>query len=258
MKKRSHFNIFLISILTVLGNTPASAALILDPAQPITHRITVQPIIVSDDNGLNTATFFGNTGQQSIIEGLVDNIWAQASIDINFLTPNSWSNTFANSGDPTDNNPRPVSDLNDIANNGTSAGVTHSDPNVVNIFFINIAAGFSIFGDNTAAGLAFRPGNDISQYVGANLPGFSNGRDVIASVVAHEIGHNLGLPHLVDFQNLMQLSASPNQGGRLNSIQITTALNSNLSIAIVPLPAAIWFLGSGLIGLISLSKTRKA
>lgn len=236
--------------ITLLAGA-ANAALIVNPAQAITEKVTVQPIIVSDNGGGNTATFFGNAGQQSIIEGHIDTIWAQAGIDVEFLAPNFYNSTFANwgSGGPPDNGgaSRPTSDLNTVVSNGATAGVTHADPNVINMFFVQIAAGFNLLSQNSAAGLAFLGGNGITQFVGSNLLSFAGGQEVIASVVAHEIGHNLGLPHIVLAENLMQAGGSPNQGERLTASQITTALNSSLSVAIVPVPAAVWMLGSALL-----------
>lgn len=241
-------------MLTVAGfagsTVPASAsALIVNSAQPVTDVVTVQPIIVSDNDGANTANFFGDSSQQSAIKGFIDTIWAQAGIDVNFLNVNTWDNTFANWGTdgPTTtigSGVRPESDLNQIVTNGTTAGVTHTNPNVINMFFVRIAAGFGLLGDNSAAGLATLDGNGVTQYVGTNLLGFDSGRETIASVVAHEIGHNLGLDHNSLTENLL----SQEHGQRLNSDQTTIALNSNLSVPVsaVPVPPAVILFLSGL------------
>lgn len=255
MRKKS-FSVFFF-IVSICGFVPSVSALVLNPAQSITQIVNIQPIIVSDDSGINTANYFGTSSQKSIIEGFVDDIWAQAGIDVNFLTPNDWNNTFANwgAGGPPDNNgdSRSGSDLNTIINNGQIAGVSHADSNVINMYFVNIAAGFSLLSDNQAAGLAFVGSNGITQYIGSDLLTFSNGQETIAGVVAHEIGHNLGLNHPQPSINENLMSDG---GERLNLAQINTALASNFS-TVVPLPGAVWLFGSALIGLATFYRRKR-
>ncbi len=218
--------------LSLLSSVPSAfAILITGDSTPLTQMVTVQPIIVSDDDGDNTAEFFGSSSQRSDIEGSIDQIWAQAGIDVDFLNPNSVNSTFINEGDSSS---RPESDLAETVSIGTSVGVTNTNPDVINMFFVNVAAGFTLLSEDTAAGLASTPGNSVSQYVGSNLLNFSNGRDVIASVVAHEIGHNLGLEHATIELNLMQAGNTDpaREGERLNSEQIAIALASNFSVDI--------------------------
>lgn len=220
-------------------------------AVAITHTVTIQPIIVSDNDGSNTATFFGSAAQQSSIEGFIDNIWEQAGIDVNFLAATSWNNTFANSGS---SEPRPGSDLNSIVNSARTAGLTHSNLDFINVFFVNIPAGFGALSSNSSAGLAFVNDNGITQYVGSSLLGFIGGREVISEVVAHEIGHNLGLFHTANgINNLMSPEGT---GNALTTTQIGTALDSRFAIAAVPVPATVWLMGSALIGLFSFSRKK--
>jgi hypothetical protein len=126
---------------------------------------------------------------------------------------------------------------------GQNAGVRVA--NAINMFFVDIPAGFSMLTANSSGGLAERPGNDISMFVGANLLTFANGRELVASVIAHEIGHNLSLPHLNIAENLMRASGSPvADGERLSSAQITAALTSGMNTGLltpVPEPSA-WIL----------------
>lgn len=224
--------------ISALAGT-SQAALIVNSPMAITHRVQVQPIIVSNTDGSNTAEYFGNPTQQGIIEGFVDTIWAQAGIDVQFLTPNTWNDTFANIGNSS---PRPTSDLNTIVTQGDALGFGNSNPLVLDMYFVEIAAGFPDVGENTANGLAFLGANGITQHVGDNLVSFTAGQEVVASVVAHEIGHNLGLPHIVEAENLMQAGGSSNPGERLNASQIATSLASQFSVA-VPEPSSVTVLG---------------
>ncbi len=246
--------LFLISI-------PSSYALTINAALPITHNVMIRPIIVSDNNGRNTATFFGSDQQQLSIENFVDQIWSQAGIDVNFLAPASWNNTFANwgTGGPTDGTDgrraRPSSDLSSMNESAISSGIVQDIPNIINMFFVNIPAAFTYRPPNTVAGLATINGNEISQFVGTSFLSSTSGHEGISGVVAHEIGHNLGLIHTAQGgDNLMSPEAKTFQ---LNNSQIATALNSNISVLVaapVPVPAAVWLLGSALSGLVMIRR----
>lgn len=228
----------IVQIIAVLSLTFGNlayleAGLVLNSPQAISLRVTVQPIIVSNTDGSNTAEYFGSALQQMEIESFVDSIWAQAGIDILFLTPNTWNNSFANVGTSS---PRPTSDLDTIVATGDAAMVGNTDASILDMYFVEIAAGFPDLGENTANGLAYVGGNGITQHVGDNLVDFVAGRELIATVVSHEIGHNLGLGHIVEAENLMQSGGAANQGERLNASQITTARKSDFAAA-VPEPS---------------------
>ena len=236
-----------LAFIALIGTS--SAALVVGLPIPITHEVRVQGIIVSEDDGTNTATYLGTLVQEGQIETLVDEIWSQAGIDITFLPTVDYNSTFALLGT---SDPRPTSDLNTIVSQARSDGILHPDVRVINMFFVKNPAGFSTgLSANTAAGLAFVGGNGITQYIGANLPGFSGGRDSAASVISHEIGHNLGLHHLVEAENLMQPGGSSDPGARFNASQITTAHNSNFSAMIVPEPSSLILSMVGAITLVS-------
>ena len=65
---------------------------------------------------------------------------------------------------------------------------------------------------------------------GQNLLTFDGGIQAIATVVAHEIGHNLGLDHLVESENLME--ASVGGGQRISEAQIATASKLSLGLSL--------------------------
>ena len=62
------------------------------------QQLVVRPIVVSNNNGGNTAAFFGDAEAQAEIEALIDDIYAQANIDVIWEEAVSYNNTFANTG----------------------------------------------------------------------------------------------------------------------------------------------------------------
>jgi len=226
---------FAVSFVSSLVTGDVSATPIVDPPQPITRQVTVQLIQTALDNGASPATVFGDATQRADIEAGIDAIWAQAGIDINIL-PNitRYNNTFAYQG-TAGAGARPQGDLNTIVANARAAGVLNPNTSVLNLIFVNIVPFFTPLNANTAAGLSFINANGSADFVGGSLLTFDSGHDVISSVIAHELGHNLGLNHTASgIANLMSPSGI---GQQLDSTQITTARNSAFTHVFSPLVA---------------------
>ena len=230
------------------------AALVTNSPMPITQRVSVNVIAVQNSDGSQPAPLFGTPSQQTSIFDLVDSVWAQAGIDIDFTLDTVYMNDFANFGTLGNNDPRPDTDLGQILTNASS--VRKAD--ALDLFMVNIVPFFDQSANNQANGLA-RVGDDgMAMWVGPSLPTGPSGRDVAASVLAHEIGHNLGLFHTVTndpslYDNLMYPGTSSNPGDRLNSSQITTARATAINLGVataVPEPNAFLLLGlvAGLYG----------
>ena len=198
-----------------------------DAAISSLFELVVRPIVVSNNNGSNTATFFGNAATQLELENLIDDIFAQANVDVVWENTVSYRNTFANIGN---SGTRPTTDLNRIVDEGDDDGVGSSNPNVVDAYFVQRAPGFGTVSDNTANGLAFVNASGTTIHVGDNLLNFQNGLEVIAGVVAHELGHNLGLNHVQAPSNLLNSGQLPSNGNNfITSNQISTIQNSRFT-----------------------------
>jgi hypothetical protein len=188
-----HRVILLITLALALRVEPAAdAALIVNPPQPITHRVTVQAIQTALDDGSSPAAVFGDAAREAAIKGAIDSIWAQAGIDIHFL-PNTvrYNNTFAYQGALPSGVVRPITDLGAMmANAQLQGGILNQNPSVINMFFVNVVPGWSLKTANWVNGAGNIGTNGIAIFVGSSVSAEHAGH-----WIAHELGHNLGLAH---------------------------------------------------------------
>jgi hypothetical protein len=237
---------FVLTLALLIGWSPAEATIVVNPPMTIDRELVVQLIQAQENNGTNPATVFGTSAQRLAIETALDQIWAQAGIDvtvISAITP--YNSSFALDRNNMAPGVRPEGDFDTIFVQASSAGVLNTG-NVINAIFVDYVPGFDVpFSEDTAAGLASLPGDQIIMFSGDNLLTFQNGRDVIASVFAHEIGHNLNLDHVAGgSDNLMAEFNGASE--RLSAAQISTARTSSL-LRVIPEPGTAALIGISLV-----------
>ena len=190
----------------------------------IQEVVTVQPIIASNSDGSNTAEFFGTDAEEVLIKRHINDIFFQARIEVNWLAPRAWNNTFANVGN---GGPRPFSDAFEIFDIGDLDGVANSRSLTLNMFFVETAPGGDILAENTVSGVSLEGDNGVTFQVGDLLPGIEAGRETVARVAAHELAHNLGLSNVSAAENLMNFPEI--SGSQLTSSQTAMLIDSRFS-----------------------------
>ena len=139
------------------------------------------------------ATTMGTSAQQQSILNVVNNIWSQAGIQVAFKDFTSWTDSNALNGG--------YSSVTGLMNAGKAAGVVDPDPFVLNVFMVNARPNESPGpGPSSSAGVAGLGWNGMAFFIGSNLMGWGSWQ-TIGYVLAHEIGHNLNLPHPDDYGN---------------------------------------------------------
>ncbi|MEM9479521.1 MAG: PEP-CTERM sorting domain-containing protein [Verrucomicrobiota bacterium] len=205
---------FLIALASFAFAGKACAALTVLPPQPITHTLTVNPIIVSNTSG-QVATFFGTDTQRLEIEGFVDTIMSQAGIDVEWLSPQFLTNNNA----LYDSNASgiPLQFFSQL----TSDTIESTVPSVVNMWFVHTVPGQSHPPSSQVRGHALVDAEGVAMSINANTQSTFGvlGREAIAAVVSHELAHNLGLQHVTITNNLLEANI---MGHQLNASQIST------------------------------------
>jgi len=149
-----------------------------EDSQP--YVLTVQPIVVRGDDGLEPASM-------AIPEALVDRAYLKAGLDFYFLEPLYYDDTEARDG---------LINLDEIVKSAKAAGVMRGHGNIVNMFFVN-----AVDGNKGPLGRGML-GGDITFIALDPNSTLDDVRDQEAFVIAHEVGHNLGLNHAVDDENV--------------------------------------------------------
>jgi hypothetical protein len=220
-----------VALVAALRLASTSAAdLVVNPARPITHQVSIQVIQTALDSGALPSPLFGDPTREAAIKAAIDTIWAQAGIDVQFL-PNvvRYNNTFAYQG--LGLGVRPMGDLSVImANASAQGGILHPNPSVINMFFVNVVPGFDLKAANWVTGVGSIGQNGIAAYIGA-----SSSAEHAAHWLSHEIGHNLGLLHApAGASNLMTNNRNTEllTSEQVNAVLSTQAIEN--SVALVP------------------------
>ena len=79
-------------------------------------------------------------------------------------------------------------------------------------------------------GYAFIGWNGVTFYLGAGMLENNGNMDIVAAVLAHEIGHNFGLRHVSSTQNLMYSTITQ---GYLENDQTTDVINERFDVGIL-------------------------
>jgi hypothetical protein len=175
-------------------------------------------------------------------------------VRIDWLPFVDYTDNFAyqGSGDYSEN-PRPDADLAAIVN-GAGSPPKSSNAIVINLFFVGIAPGFTQSEGFSVNGRAFLDSNGVALHVDEDLLAFEEGLDGIASIAAHEIGHNLGLDHYDLSDNLMNTFLGP--ASYLTNAQKNTVFTNDagtdgfdfLQVAPPPSNYSQWAATNGLTG----------
>ena len=174
MKTNNSLKLIIFLTISVISNFIFSQKL-----QP--YVLIVQPIVLQSDEGTEPASM-------ALPEELVDRVYEKAGVDFYFLEAIYFNNTKARDG---------KINLDEIIRESIKKGIIKGNGDIVNMFFVN-----SVDGNKGPLGRARMGGSNCFICLGEgnqNDPDFKN---MQAFVIAHEIGHNLSLKHVVDDPNI--------------------------------------------------------
>ena len=157
------------------------------------------------------------------IKAQIAAIYAQGDIEIEWESPTFFNNTFANVGN---GGTRPESDLNTILSSGDAAGAGSPDNLVIDMYFVDVVPGFAQTAETEASGFGLFDDGGLAVRIGTAVLGDAQGRTLLARGLAQEVGRNLGLEHINNNSNLMDVGLT---GSNLLPSQISTVIESDLT-----------------------------
>ena len=244
----------MVAALMLVSSLPAWAS-------PLT--LTVKPIQICD----NAGTTCGNAAQ-TLFEAEGDKIWAQAGIDLNFLSwgqinNSSYLDVSIGSGAVIDAEAQAIMTAG-IAINDTSV------TNAINVFFAQSLDSDPGFFGNGCGGPVFAGfcNNQVGVFIADNVFSYNGGVGRL-DTIAHELGHVLNLQHTSTPNELMasgSVRSIPGSIGdiapdganldRLTASQIATAQASDYLTQSVPEPSTMSLFGFALFGVAGLRRRR--
>ena len=145
--------------------------------------IIIHPIVIQSDNGDEPA-------QMKLSEQLVNRAYSKANIDFHYLEPTYYNNTKARDGEIN---------LDSIVYLSKRDHILKGQNDIINMFFVN-----AIDGNQGPTGRGMMNGNIVFIALGdKNKTKIEDNKSMEAFVIAHEVGHNLGLKHVVDDNNII-------------------------------------------------------
>lgn len=143
------------------------------------YTITVQPIVARNDEKEEPASM-------AIPTDLISRVYEKAGIQFNFLAPIYWNNTNVRDG---------LINLDSICRQAAQEKIFRGTGDMVNMVFVNKA-------DGREGPLGFGMMNGNVTFIALGERGDTQEKkEMQAFVIAHEVGHNLGLQHVVDDEN---------------------------------------------------------